>query len=304
MRASSMVTALPRRGPERGHAVGRIGTAAGIALLLLAAGPATGAGGLEVSVDGGRMSADVGAVPLADVLTAVAEQTGARLSVRGELGKVRPQAFDRVPLAEALPRLAQPNGLILRFDDGAEGNRRLLAIHAVAPGSGASPSAAPRTVVSSFAPTGLWTYDDPETLPESGQRIDTVGRVAKRRTPSPLPALKYILAGDPDPMVRRAALGYIAALPGEEARRAVLQTVADPDPEMRMSAMRALAAGRDKPVSLLAQVVKGDTDPNVRLAAIELLSRSDGDLARVVLEGARSDREQQVREAAERSLRR
>ena len=100
------------------------------------------------------------------------------------------------------------------------------------------------------------------------------------------------------------ALGLLAGLPGDDARRTVMQTVADTDPEMRIEALRVLAASGEKPVSLLAQTVKGDVDASVRLAAIGMLDRRDGDVARAVLEGARGDSDPQVREAAQQALQR
>ncbi|HYN39647.1 MAG TPA: HEAT repeat domain-containing protein [Rhodospirillales bacterium] len=275
-----------------------------LAVVLTLAGPAAAAGVIEVAVQGERMSAQVGSAPIADVLAAVAEQTGARLSVRGTLGNARPQAFSGVPLAEALPRLAQPNGLILRFDDGPVGSRRLLAIHAVAPGSAARSPSVVRTGAQRGQLPPLWSYEQPEKMPDTEQRLETIEQVAKRRGPSPLNAFTDVLIHDPDPAVRMAALGHISGMPGEEARRAVLQSVADPEPEMRMAALRALASGREKPVSVLAQVAKGDSDPAVRSAALGLLTKGDGDLARAVLEGARADPDQQVREAAQKALRR
>ena len=280
-----------------------------LAVLMLAphTGPGAAAQSLEVTVEDGRLSADLGAVPIADVLAAIAEQTGAKLSVRGQLGNVRPQAFKNVPLSEALPRVAQPNGVILQFDGEAGGARRLLAIHAVAPGSPgtASSSTSPGLRIDprrgSQAP--LWDYEASEDLPDPEKRIETLRKLAKQRQPA-LQAFTFVLAGDPDPAVRRAALGLIVGLPGEEARRTVVQAVADADPEMRVDALRALAAGREKPVSLLAQVAKSDAEPSVRVAAIGMLERRDGELARAVLEGARADPDPQVRDAVEQALRR
>ncbi|MFO1119250.1 MAG: HEAT repeat domain-containing protein [Rhodospirillales bacterium] len=257
-------------------------------------------------MDGGRISASLGAVPVVDVLTMVAQQTGATLSVRGELGNVRPQAFNRMPLAEALPRLAQPNGLILQFDE-TRGARRLLAIHAVAPGStGGSSGGATRRITGQAAIMKLWNYEDGSELPSSEQRTGRLNKLAKQRKggSTVVQSLVYVLSGDPDPAVRRTALGLLAGLPGDEARRAVLQTVVDVDPDMRVEALRALSATGEKPVSVLAQIVKGDTDANVRLAAIGMLDSRDGDLARAVLEGARGDADPQVREAAQQALRR
>lgn len=269
-------------------------------------GSAAAAGGIDVTVEGGRISASLGAVPVVDVLTMVAQQTGATLSVRGELGNVRPQAFNRMPLAEALPRLAQPNGLILQFDE-TRGARRLLAIHAVAPGStGGPPGGTTRRVTGQASIMKLWNYEDGSQLPSAEQRTEQLNKLTKQRKDGStvVQSLVYVLSGDPDPAVRRTALGLLAGLPGDEARRAVLQTVVDVDPDMRVEALRVLSATGEKPVSVLAQIVKGDTDANVRLAAIGMLDSRDGDLARAVLEGARGDADPQVREAAQQALRR
>src|SRR5512132_2001301 len=100
----------------------------------LFAQPATA--GLDVRVQGERISAELSQVPIADVLTAIAEQTGAKLIIRGNLGNVRPQAFSGIPLVDALPQLVQPNGVLLQFAPAEDGDgRRLVAILAVAPGA-------------------------------------------------------------------------------------------------------------------------------------------------------------------------
>src|SRR5512144_2114949 len=94
------------------------------------------AAGLDVRVEGERISAELSQVPIADVLTAIAEQTGAKLIIRGNLGTVRPQAFSGIPLVDALPQLVQPNGVLLQFAPAEDGDgRRLVAILAVAPGA-------------------------------------------------------------------------------------------------------------------------------------------------------------------------
>lgn len=274
-------------------------------MLALHLAPVAAAGNLDVSVEDGRLTAQLGSVPLADVLAAVAEQTGARLSVRGELGNARPQAFSDVPLREALPRLVQPNGVILQFGSGDGTDRRLVAIHAVAPGSpgkATSPTGIRFNARPGTQPK-LWDYEESEKMPPPEQRIEVLQKLAKQRQP-PLHAFTFVLGGDPDPTVRGAALGLIAGLPGEDAHRIVIQSVADADPELRIDALRLLAAGREKPVNLLAQAARSDVEPSVRLAAIKMLGRRDGELARVVLEGARNDPDPQIRDAVEQALQR
>jgi HEAT repeats len=284
----------------------------------LFAGPV--AAGLDVRVEGERISADLSQVPIADVLTAVAEQTGAKLSIRGNLGTVRPQAFSNVPLVDALPQVAQPNGVLLQFAPGEDGDgRRLVAILAVAPGAagpagGGSGSQARTTPADprkglppgfKGLPPGFWDYDKADVpLPELEQRIAQLGAIASTRGPAATAAVTYVLRADPDPQARKAAIGVLAGLrPSDDARRALTQAVADVDAEVRAAALRALSrGGGEKPVALLAQALKGDTDIGVRMVAIENLSGKDGELARAVLQGALGDTDPQVREAAKQAL--
>jgi HEAT repeat protein len=274
------------------------------------------AAGLDVRVEGERISAELSQVPIADVLTAIAEQTGAKLSIRGNLGTVRPQAFSNVPLVDALPQVAQPNGVLLQFAPGEDGDgRRLVAILAVAPGaagpagdgSGSQARTTPADVrfdPRKGLPAGFWDYEKGDALPELEQRIAQLGAIASTRGPAATAAVTYVLKADPDPQARKAAIGILAGLrPSDDARRALTQAVADVDSEVRAAALRALSRrGGEKPVALLAQALKGDTDIGVRMAAIENLSGKDGDLARAVLQGALGDTDPQVREAAKQAL--
>jgi HEAT repeats len=282
----------------------------------LAAGPAIA--GLNVEIEGERISADLSQVPVADVLTAVAEKTGAKLSIRGDLGTVRPQAFSRVPLAEALPRVVQPNGVLLQFAPAEGGGRRLIAIRAVAPGAigqpvaadGAPPPNVRKTPISHRdprrgLPAGIWDYDKGEAaLPDVEKRIAQLGDIARTRGQAATAAITYVLVADPDPQARTAAIRHLAGLQSSpEGRQALIQAVADADPQVRTEALRTLSRDpRNKPVALLAQVIKGDADRQVRLAAIENLSGSDGELARAVLQGALNDPDAEMREAAKQAM--
>jgi hypothetical protein len=290
---------------------------AGLALACsLAGGQAIAA--LEVQIEGQRISANLSQVPIADVLTAVAEQTGALLSIRGDLGTVRPQAFSRVPLAEALPQLARPNGVLLQFEPAEGGGRRLIAIRAVAPGAIGEPAGAqaptpPRARKTPIGhrdprrglPGGMWNYDQGEAaLPDPDKRIAQLGDIARTRGQAAIAALTYVLVADPDPQVRAAAIRYLAELQSNpEGRQALIQAVADADPQVRTEALRMLSQDPgNKPVALLAQVIKGDADRQVRLAAIENLSGADGELARAVLQGALGDADAEMREAARQAM--
>jgi HEAT repeats len=308
------------RPDHAGRHSGLLGYALPVMMLLALAGPAApaGAAAIAVTVEGERVSADLSRVPVADVLAAIAGQTGAQLTVRGDLGTVRPQAFSGVPLGEALTRLAQPNGLILQFGPTETGGRRLLAIRAVAPGA-AAPAAGmgPAAAVGMAVPTprqdphrgvqpGFWNYEKGDKpLPALEERIATLGKISKQRGKAATTSLVYVLISDPDPAARRAALGMLAGIDGDEARQALTQAVADADASVRADALRALSrSGQQKPVSLLAQAARGDADPQVRITALDLLAPQDGELAQAVLKGALTDAEPEIRSAAQRSLRR
>ena len=308
------VVPSPTRGPSSWPPAA---TALPLALLFCALSVRPVAAGLDVRVEGERISADLSQVPIADVLSAIAEQTGAKLSIRGDLGTVLPQAFSGVPLAQALPQLAQPNGVLLRFAPAEGGDRRrLVAILAVAPGAAgsvvdgsgpqvrASPSIG-RLDPRKGLPPGFWDYDKTDTpLPELEQRIAQLGAVASSRGPAATAAATYVLRADPDPQARKAAIGILAGMrPTDDGRKTLMQAVADADPEVRAAALRALSrGGGEKPITLLTQALKGDTDVGVRMAAIESLSAKDGELARAVLEGALGDPTPEVREAAKKAL--
>ena len=292
------------------------------AACVLASGPAIA--GLDVKIEGERISADLSQVPIADVLSAVAEQTGAQLSIRGDLGTVRPQAFSRVPLAEALPRVVQPNGVLLHFGPAESGGRRLIAIRAVAPGASAQASGPGQPGAETDAgrppnlrktpishrdprrglPAGMWDYDKGETALPVEKRMAQLIDIARTRGQGATSAINYALVADPDPRVRITAIRALAGLQhSPEARQALTQAVADADPQVRTEALQTLSRGAgDKPIALLAQVIKGDADRQVRLAAIENLSGNDGDLARAVLQGVLNDPDAEMRQAAEQAM--
>ena len=90
----------------------------------------------EPRFDQQKLAVEVGAAPLAEVFHAWAKETGIAVEVRGDLGLVRPQAFEGVPLEEAVRRLVGENrvNLIMRYEVGETGERRLVEVTARAAG--------------------------------------------------------------------------------------------------------------------------------------------------------------------------
>lgn len=74
--------------------------------------------------------------------------------------------------------------------------------------------------------------------------VRALGRVEGARA---LPALREVLARDPDPRVRRVAVRWVAALPGEEARAVLEAAASDRDASVRQEVAAALAIWR-KPI--------------------------------------------------------
>jgi hypothetical protein len=90
----------------------------------------------RVDLRGDMLDVEVRAAPLGDVLRAVAEKAGFEIETRGDLGEVRPQSFEAVPLDEAIRRLVGDNrvNLIMRYEVGEAGERRLVEVTARAAG--------------------------------------------------------------------------------------------------------------------------------------------------------------------------
>lgn len=77
--------------------------------------------------------------------------------------------------------------------------------------------------------------------PSAPVRLHAVRALGRVKGTSATPLLCDVLRQDADSRVRRTALRWLAALPGEEARFAVEQAATDSDPSVRRDAKRALA---------------------------------------------------------------
>lgn len=83
--------------------------------------------GIEIQLKDNLISMRNKEMPLATLLTAVAKETGATLTIRGELGLTPAQTYESEKIYSLLPRIAQPHGLMLRFEKS-----KLVAITAIA----------------------------------------------------------------------------------------------------------------------------------------------------------------------------
>jgi HEAT repeat protein len=86
---------------------------------------------------------------------------------------------------------------------------------------------------------------------------------------------------DPDPRVRRAAIGGLAPLDDGETTDVLVQLAQkDPDDGVRAAALHALARGKRGDQRAVASAALGDTSLAVRLAAVDVIAAS-GDAAAI-----------------------
>ena len=91
---------------------------------------------LRIDVVGQTLSAEIGDAGLGEVLREVGRQAGFGVEIYGDLGQVRPQKFQGVPLEEGIRRLVGDNrvNLMMRYEVDEAGERQLVEVTARAAG--------------------------------------------------------------------------------------------------------------------------------------------------------------------------
>jgi hypothetical protein len=270
--------------------------AVGTLLFLCASGGAAMAGThelkLEVRVEKDRLSVDVGAVPLVDVLNAIAEKTGAELLVHGNPGLVRPQAFTDEPLPRGIRRLVEPNNLAMTFAPakGPHAEPRLVSLAVYCPTAHPLDEAKAEPVQRS-------SESDPQ---EEGGKLPSMRELARGGDEGLVTALSRALVRDRDALLQGAARGPAQPVEGQDPYRNVL---ASADPADRIEALHAIGGGPgDRAIGPLFEVLVGDEDAAVRRTAVQILAGIDSEDALAALEGALSDPDTSVRAAAAQAL--
>jgi hypothetical protein len=261
---------------------------AAIASLLLVATPAAAAqasaepSAMRVVVRGGAVTARLERAPLADVVSAIAEQTGAEL--RGELVAPGPVTLElqAVPLAEALERLLTVQSFTLTYRSDGRLKRITLGREA-ARGREANPKTSGRAgTTSSPSPESQEAtrrvaeyVRGNETVPVGGR----LGRALGTDTPTFQQILGTALKHE-DPRVRaearRVAVKALAADP--EVRSALVTAVDGMPDETLVKALRGLA-GDDAARLALAFARYGRSaalSMRMQRAISELRRQSDG----------------------------
>jgi HEAT repeat protein len=205
------------------------------------------------------------------VIDAIERQTGIVVRVEGQLDGTVTQAFDRVPLEEALRRLFRDIDHILFYAASPDQPAPRLVGVWMLRGEGLRGSA-PASVASRDDSTERPTDQAREGLEE---RLEALARFAEERN---VVALRRAVF-DPDEVVQTAALGFLAERAPQEAISFLLVTSKSRQPDDRLEALTLLqrAAFADEK-TIVAALTEGlaDSDAHVRAYAIQALAERGG----------------------------
>jgi hypothetical protein len=298
-----------------GRALARVAAAIGLSCLTwpgsaVAKSPAA-ATDLTVTVAEGRLSVRVAEAPLEAVLEAIAAQTDVAITIRGDPGTVRSQAFADLPLDLGIRRLAGERGLMMMFaradDRGAPGRLQEVRVYGDRPSDDVARPRHPltRTLGRIAAEPPRLEPPSYEELAKKGkpERLMTLRMLARQQDDAAIAILGALAAQDPDATVRRIAATALGNIGGETAAAALEPALADADVEVRIQAMRGLhVIGGEAAAGPLGELALGDVDPGLRRQAVHLLATLRSDAAWSTIELTSSDPDASVREAAEEAL--
>lgn len=223
-----------------------------------------------------RLSVRTGALPLAEVLRAIANAAEVSVTVKGDLGTVRAQEFDGLAIADGLRRLiGDDHALLMVYRPHPDGGRVLEEVRVYGTG---------------------WLQD------ETGNGMVPAPSGPRRRLPREAEtALAMYLYGDDD--AGRAAAAKRLEASSEDAVPALTAALDDPQAEVRLRALRALQTLDGAEVlNRLSQVARADPEPALRQAAIYMLGGFTSGEVRRTLQAALADPDEQVRQAAAQTL--
>lgn len=258
---------------------------------------------LAVSVEGGLVSVDIGRVPIADVLRAIAGQAGVELIVRGDPGTAMAQSFSGLTLEKSIGRLLQNRkgvGMTIVYEPAAAGQSRGIPIRVVVFAT-SRPADARASLTASGGETIAST---PATLADRATLRAEIRLLARQGDAAAAIRLAQILAESDDTAVRRQAAEALGRFANSEAARgALIDALWDPDWKARMASFNALArVGGDGIAPAFRRVLANADDPRSRRMAALLLARYPGQETRNALEVARLDPETSVSDAAEHAI--
>ncbi len=228
---------------------------------------------MRVRVEEGYVTAQIQATPIQQVLTELAARTGVIFEVPAQENDPISISFFKVPLREAVERLAGSNNYVIYYaPDGNGGNKIQLVRIFSRPGKNPQPSLL-YIGTGSVTKSGDDTIESPEqaikVLAES-QKVDlrqkAVDVLVAAKGEAAIQALT-LAVDDPAPEVRVAAIEGLATLGVRAALPRIVKCLTDPHPAVRQRAIVAIALLGDADNLKELRPLRKDPDPSVATAA-------------------------------------
>jgi hypothetical protein len=250
---------------------GLAASAAALALLLPHADAAAQGAGQRPKIKWaeGRLSVEVGAMPVLAVLEEIGRATGAEVTGRGELGSTTPQSFEALPLEAALRRLVGANGIVVLYQPGAEpgAEARVAAIRVYETALESREAQAPERGAAgqrAAAPPG-----------DARARASRVRELVQAGDDQAVGELQQILTSGGDARERRPIVDALVTIGTPRAAEALTAALRDQEPEIRSQAAQGVwsitGAGS---ADVLQDALAVERDPDVRRVLERLLDRT------------------------------
>ncbi len=267
---AALLAGLAALGPQA-HA------AAAHAATVVAAQPA-----VHFSFAEGKLSGRASRVPLADALRALQQATGADLvGLRSVQGQEVSFDIAGLPLERALERVLRHRSFVAVLGSGADGERLVRLVLGPGPAEAPLPAARRDPAPSAPAPPSASTQTSLDALHAEvlqgrspGERLAAIEAMREARADEDpervASTLEAALAGDPDSLVRQAALQGLRSR-GALTVPALLDAAShDADAAVRLAALDALrthAMEDPRIFEVVGALAGSEADPSVRAAA-------------------------------------
>lgn len=284
------------------------------------AGESIFAADLKVSINAGRLTLHAENASMTDVLAAIGQQAGFKISIQGEFDQTVTESFENEPLNEAVADLLWDTSFVMIYGkapvDGGppqlveitvnsrSANQVLPVIASVGDYSEDQSEAAISNRRAVMLGLNSDLEDEPELFAElagleENRRLYAMQWLADQGDGDAISILGRFLALDNEPSIRTEAALVLGDIGSEAASQSLALGLGDGDPDVRFQVVEAIGgAVRPDTTLLLGQVLFGEVDPEVRMSALAGLGRSRSEAAWVFIEAAAEDHDPEVRKIA------
>src|SRR5262245_59866854 len=234
-----------------------------------------------VKVDKGRVSVEAKDAVLADLLNAIGKQAGVDVTIKSGGAHRVTQSFANMGLDDAIKTLAKGKDLVLVYSSAKNlagtnlAEVRLFAASApggkvvIDRGQGAPPQVANQSGEAQTTASLVSKLTDNDV----NVRRRAANAIATRPEQEAVTALRTAVE-DPDFIVRAYALIALGQLRDEGSVGLMSQALLrDPDPNMRRTAVGALSMVRSESARRAVEAAESDADASVRQAAADALKQ-------------------------------